>query len=175
VPEAEENVRLLKRQHKSQPVVQKRQINHPQQLQKVPGSLARSSQYLDVRPSPSSALTKATTMTSDIDVQLLQVLGKASAFQNQGMGKEYYRMKESNRNQFTGVRLNYHVWKRRFIATVHSQQRLISDMGKALSTASDERKRLLRDKILVLNNDSQKYTFLIAEMGRIYRGAHSYR
>jgi hypothetical protein len=103
LPEAEDNVRLLKRQRKSQPVVQKRQINHPQELQKVPVSWATSSQDSEVRPSPSSTLTKATTMASDINVQLLQVLRKAPAFQNQGMVKEDYRMKESNRSQFTGV------------------------------------------------------------------------
>jgi hypothetical protein len=141
LPEAEEKVRLLERQRKLQPVIKKRQINHPQELQKVPGSSATSSQDLDVQPSPSSTLIKATTTASDIDVQLLQVLRKALAFQNQGMVKEYYRMKESNRSQFTGVRMNYHVWKRRFIARVHSQRRLISDKGKVLSNAIDKRKR----------------------------------
>jgi hypothetical protein len=29
----------------------------------------------------------------------------------------------------------------------------------------------VRDKVLVLNNDSQKYAFLIEEVGRLYRGA----
>jgi hypothetical protein len=137
LPEAEEDVRLLKRQHKSQPVIQIRQINHPQELQKVPGGSAASRQDLDVRPSPSSTLTKATTTASDIDVQLLQELRKAPAFQDQGMVKEYYRMKESNKSQFTGVRMNYHVWRRRFMAMVHYQQRLISDKRNALSTAID--------------------------------------
>jgi hypothetical protein len=37
LPEAEEDVRLQKRQRKLQPVIQKRQINHPQELQKVLG------------------------------------------------------------------------------------------------------------------------------------------
>jgi hypothetical protein len=40
LPEAEEDSRLLKRQRKAQPVIQKRQINYPQELQKVPGILA---------------------------------------------------------------------------------------------------------------------------------------
>jgi hypothetical protein len=87
------------------------------------------------------------------------------------MVKEYYRMKDSNKSQFTGVRMNYRVWRRRFIATVHSQQRLISDKGKALSTAIDKRKRSMGDRILVLNYDSQTYAFLIAEVRRLYRGA----
>jgi hypothetical protein len=87
------------------------------------------------------------------------------------MVKEYYRMKDSNKSQFTGVRMNYRVWRRRFIATVHSQQRLISDKGKALSTAIDKRKRSMGDRILVLNYNSQTYAFLIAEVRRLYRGA----
>jgi hypothetical protein len=53
------------------------------------------------------------------------------------MVKEYYRVKESNKGQFTGVIMNYHVWRRRFIVTVHSQWRPISDKEKALSTAID--------------------------------------
>jgi hypothetical protein len=88
LPEAEEDLGMLKRQRKAQPVIQTRKINHSQELQKVPGILTTSSQDADVQPSPSSTLTKATTMASDIDVQLLQVLRKASAFQNQGMVKE---------------------------------------------------------------------------------------
>jgi hypothetical protein len=62
--------------------------------------------------------------------------------QDQGMVRQYKRVKESNKGQFAGVRMNYHVWRRRFIATVHSQRRLISDKAKALSTAIDKRKRL---------------------------------
>jgi hypothetical protein len=114
--------------------------------------LAISNQNLDVRPSPSSTLTKATTTASDIDVQLMQVLRKAPAFQNQDMVKEYYRMKESSKSQFTGVRMNYHVWRQRFIATVHSQQRLISDKGKSFIHYIffyDKWKRLMGDRILV--------------------------
>jgi hypothetical protein len=42
------------------------------------------------------------------------------------MVKEYYRVKESRKGQFAGVRMNYHVWRRRFIATVHSQRRICS-------------------------------------------------
>jgi hypothetical protein len=141
LPEAEEDLGMLKRQRKAQPVIQTRKINHPQELQKVPGILATSSQDADVQPSPSLTLTKATTTASDIDVQLLQELRKASAFQNQCMVKEYYRMQESIGSQFAGVRMNYHIWKRRFIATVYSQRRLISDRGKALSTAIDEIKQ----------------------------------
>jgi hypothetical protein len=91
--------------------------------------------------------------------------------QDQGLVREYYRVKESNKGQFVGVRMNYHVWRRRFIATVHSQRRLISDKAKALSTAIDKRKRLMRDRILGLNYDPQTYAFLIAGVGWLYREA----
>jgi hypothetical protein len=50
----------------------------------------------------------------------------------------------------------YHIWKRKFIATVPYQRRLISDKGKALSTAIDERKQLMWEEVLVLENDYQK-------------------
>jgi hypothetical protein len=71
------------------------------------------------------------------------------------MVREYYRVKESNRGRFAGVRMNYHVWRQRFIATVHSQRRLITDKAKALSTAIDKKKRLMEDRILGLNYDPQ--------------------
>jgi hypothetical protein len=47
---------------------------------------------------------------------------------------------------------------------VHSQRRLISDKGKALSTVIDERKRLMWEEVLVLENVSQKYAVLITDM-----------
>jgi hypothetical protein len=209
LPEAEEDLRLLKRQLKSQPALQERQINHPQELRKVPGGSAMSRQDLDVRASPSSMLTKATTTASYISIQLLQVLRKATAFssagkfgrryallkenpdgqtfrafhhslttqwdvlpQDQGMVREYYRVKESNNGQFLGVRMKYHVWRQRFIATVHSQRRLISDKAKALSTAIDKRKQLMGNRILGRHYDPQTYAFLMAEVGRLYRGAY---
>jgi hypothetical protein len=138
-------------------------------MTKAPGNSATSSQNSEVRLSPSSTLTRATTTASNIDVQLLQLLRKAPVFQDQDMVKEYYRMKESNGSQFTGLRVNYHVWRQQFIALVHSQQRLTSDKGKVLSTAIDKRKRSMGNRIRVLNYDSQTYTFLIAEMRRLYR------
>jgi hypothetical protein len=67
--------------------------------------------------------------------------------------------------------MNYHVWRQRFIAKVQSQQRLIFDKGKALSTAIDKRKPLMGDRIRVLNYDSKTYAFLITEVRRLYREA----
>jgi hypothetical protein len=37
------------------------------------------------------------------------------------MIKEYYQVKELQKGQFKGVRMNYHVWRRRFINIVHTQ------------------------------------------------------
>jgi hypothetical protein len=39
----------------------------------------------------------------------------------QSMIKEYYKVKESQKGQFEGDRMSYHVWQRRFIYIVHSQ------------------------------------------------------
>jgi hypothetical protein len=61
---------------------------------------------------------KATTRLSDINVQLLQVLREDMSFQNQGMIEEYFGMKESNESQFTGDRMNYNIWKQKFIAMI---------------------------------------------------------
>jgi hypothetical protein len=68
--------------------------------------------------------------------------------QERGLVREYYRVKESNTSQFAGIRMNYHVWRQRFIATAHSQRRLISDKAKALSNAIDKKERLTADRIL---------------------------
>jgi hypothetical protein len=141
-------------------------------MSKAPGNSATSSQNSEVLLSPSSTLTRATTKASSRDVQLLQVLRKAPVFQDQDMVNEYYRMKESNGSQFAGVRMNYHVCRRRFITTAHSQRRLLSDKGKTLSTAIDKRKQSMGDRIRVLNYDSQTYTFPIAEERRLYREAN---
>jgi hypothetical protein len=159
---AKEDLRLPKRQLKSHPALPERQINHPQELQQVPGGSDPSRQGSDVRASTLSTLKKATTTASDIGIELLQVLKNTTAsssagkfgrkdallkenperqtfrafnhslttqwdvlLQDQGLVREYYRVKESNKGQFAGVRMNYHVWRQRFIDTVHYQRRLI--------------------------------------------------
>jgi hypothetical protein len=66
---------------------------------------------------------------------------------DQGMVKEYDKVKDSNKHQFAGNMMNYPVWRRRFIATVHSQQMLISDKALALSTALDKNVELLGNMI----------------------------
>jgi hypothetical protein len=57
-----------------------------------------------------------------------------------GPVKEYYKVKDANKDKFEGDRLNYPIWRRRFIATVHAQRMLISDKALALSTALDKKK-----------------------------------
>jgi hypothetical protein len=117
LPEAKGDLRMQKGQRKAPAVIQTRKSNHPQELQKEPGISTTSSQDADRSPSPSWSLAKATQIASDIDVQLLQALRKALASQNQGVVKEYYKMKESNRSRFAGDKMNYHIWKRKCRAT----------------------------------------------------------
>jgi hypothetical protein len=63
-----EDLRLLKRQIKSQQAFQEEQLNHQQELQKVPGDLNKSSQGSEVRTSTSSTLPNKTTIASDISI-----------------------------------------------------------------------------------------------------------
>jgi hypothetical protein len=141
--EAEQDLRLLKRQPKSQPALPERQLNHSEDLQQVPGGLATSRQDLDVQSSPSSTLTKAMTTASDVGIELLQVLRNATPFSSAG-------------NFVKGVRMNYHVWRWKFIATVPSQRRLISDKAKALSATIDKKKRRMGDRIHGLHYDKRQ-------------------
>jgi hypothetical protein len=90
---------------------------------------------------------------------------------DQGMVKEYYRVKDSNKDQFAGNRMNYPVWRQRFIATVHSQRMLISDKALAWSTALDNKVDLLGNMIRGLHYDPTTYAILIAELERLYRRA----
>jgi hypothetical protein len=42
----------------------------------------------------------------------------------QGQIKEYYKVKDANQEKFAGDRLCYPIWRRRFIATVHTTKML---------------------------------------------------
>jgi hypothetical protein len=64
--------------------------------------------------------------------------------------------------------LSYPVWRRRFIATVHSQRMLISDKALALSTALDRKNETLGAMIGGLHYDPTTYAGLIAELERLY-------
>jgi hypothetical protein len=60
-----------------------------------------------------------------------------------GPVKEYYKVRDANKDQFAGDRINFPVWRRRFLATVHSSRMLISDKALALSMALDKKKELV--------------------------------
>jgi hypothetical protein len=68
----------------SQTALPEKQINHPQELQQVPGGSNPSRQGLDVRTLTSSTLPKATTTASDIGIELLQVLKNTTAYSSAG-------------------------------------------------------------------------------------------
>jgi hypothetical protein len=87
------------------------------------------------------------------------------------MVKEYYKVKDSNKDQFADDQMNYPVWRRIFIATVHSQRMLTSDKALALSTALDKKVDLLGNMIRGLHYDPMTYAILIAELERLYGGA----
>jgi hypothetical protein len=135
-----------------------RQTTHPQELQKVQGGLATSSQDLERQPSPLSMLMKAMTTFSEKTVQLLQVLREDMTFQNQGMIGECCGIKESH----AGGGGNYHIWKQKIIATI-SLKGSYADRVKGLAKTINKKGRFVRDKSLFRNDDSQKYAFLIAE------------
>jgi hypothetical protein len=90
-----------------------------------------------------------------------------------GPVKEYYKVKDANQDKFSGDRLSYPVWRRRFIATVHSQRMLIWDKALALSTALDRKNETLGAMIGGLHYDPTTYAGLIAELERLYGGVRS--
>jgi hypothetical protein len=139
---AEEDLRLLRKQLKTQPTLPGRQINHTREPIPVRDGLTESRQGSEIPASQFSSL-EVTTTASDVGIQLLQVLRGATAssssvrnntlcveywdghtertFYNslttpwdvlspdQGMVKEYYKVKDSNRDQFAVDRMNYPV------------------------------------------------------------------
>jgi hypothetical protein len=91
-----DDLRSLKRQIKSQTALPERQINHPQELQQVPGGSNPSRQGSGVQTSTSSTLTKATTTASDIGIELLQVLKNTTAYSSTGKFGTKYALLEEN-------------------------------------------------------------------------------
>jgi hypothetical protein len=90
-----------------------------------------------------------------------------------GPVKEYYKVKDANQDKFSGGRLSYPVWRRRFIATVHSQRMLILDKALALSTALDRKNETLGAMIGGHHYDPTTYKGLIGELKRLYGGVRS--
>jgi hypothetical protein len=90
---------------------------------------------------------------------------------DQGPVKEFHKVKEANKDLFSGNRLNYPVWRRRFIATVHMQRMLISDKALALASALDKKVEMLEQMVRGLHYDAPTYVGLIAELERLFGGA----
>jgi hypothetical protein len=63
-----EDLRLLKRQIKTQPALQEEQLNHQPELQQVPGHSNMSRQGSEVQTSTSSTLPNETAIASDIGI-----------------------------------------------------------------------------------------------------------
>jgi hypothetical protein len=83
-----------------------------------------------------------------------------------GPVKEYYKVKDANKDKFEGDRLNYPIWRRRFIATVHAQRMLISDKALALSTALDKKNDILGPMVKGLHYDATTYAAIIGQLER---------
>jgi hypothetical protein len=90
---------------------------------------------------------------------------------DQGPAKEFYKVKNANKDLFSGNRLNYPVWRSRFIATVHMQRMLILDKALALATALDKKVEMLEQMLRGLHYDATTYAGLIAELERLFGGA----
>jgi hypothetical protein len=86
--------------------------------------------------------------------------------------KEFYKV-GAHVSQFTGDRLSYASWRRKFFAMVHNQRMLVADKALALSAALDTTKEELNAVMLWLNYDAATYSALIRELERIYGGAEA--
>jgi hypothetical protein len=75
-------------------------------------------------------------------VHVLQIFGTAMGHHStrDGPVKEYYKVGDASKDQFAGDRINFPVWRRRFLATVHLSRTLILDKALALSMALDKNK-----------------------------------
>jgi hypothetical protein len=87
-----------------------------------------------------------------------------------GPVKEHYKVRDANKDQFAGDRINFPVWRRRFLATVHSSRMLILDKALALSMALDKKNETLASMIRGLHYDPITYAGLIAELERLWGG-----
>jgi hypothetical protein len=83
-----------------------------------------------------------------------------------GPVKEYYKVRDANKDQFAGDRIIFPVWRRRFLATVHSSRMLILDKALALSMALDKKNETLALMIRGLHYDAG----IIAELERLWGG-----
>jgi hypothetical protein len=91
---------------------------------------------------------------------------------------EYGKIKELYKvgvhvSKFTGDRLSYASWRRKFFAMVHNQRMLLADKALALSAALDTTKEDLNAGMRGLNYDAATYAAFIRELERLYRGAEA--
>jgi hypothetical protein len=80
-----------------------------------------------------------------------------------GKIKELYKVR-ARVSKFTGDRLAYASWRRKFFAMVHNQRMLVADKALALSAALDTTNAVMRG----LNYDAAMYAALIRELERLY-------
>jgi hypothetical protein len=86
--------------------------------------------------------------------------------------KEIYKV-GANVATFTGDRLGYSVWRRKFFAMVHNQRMLVADKALALSAILDTTNQDLAAIFRGLNYDAATYAALIRELERLFGGAET--
>jgi hypothetical protein len=89
-----------------------------------------------------------------------------------GKIKELYKV-GAHVAKFTGDRLCYSAWRRKFFAMVHNQRMLVADKALALSAALDTTNQDLAAILLGLNYDAATYAALIRELERLFGGAET--
>jgi hypothetical protein len=87
-----------------------------------------------------------------------------------GPVNEYYKVRDANKDQFAGDRINFPVWRRRFLATVHLLRMLILDKALALSMALDKKNETLASMIRGLHYHPITYAAIIAGLERLWGG-----
>jgi hypothetical protein len=87
-----------------------------------------------------------------------------------GPVKKYYKLRDANKDQFAGDRINFPVWRRRFLAMVHSSRMLILDKALALSMALDKKNETLASMIRGSHYNPITYAGIIAELERLWGG-----
>jgi hypothetical protein len=85
--------------------------------------------------------------------------------------KELHKVRSRDQEKFTGDRLQYAAWRRRFFAIVHTKRMIVSEKALALSTALDTKVEILKNVVRRLNYDARTYAVVIRELERLYGGA----
>jgi hypothetical protein len=88
-----------------------------------------------------------------------------------GPVKELHKVKFTEK--FTGDRMGYAVWRRRFFAMVHTQRMLVADKAVALSAALDTKQEILSQIGRGLNYDARTYAVVIRELERLFGGSEA--